>query len=824
MSVTLRRFRNRNGSHEGRHASEIKVMVHGSVTTEHLTMTPVPGIAMLCHDMLPNRPHKKSLIGKDVRDVPMSLQRITEHLEKGEAIWIGPKEAAKLSEDDVKAYESAFTIMRHVCVRAPTAHSSGHPGGPLSSFTFAYFTAKRRNPQVDQPMRYSAGHLSLLAYGLQWMFGRNGNDNRLASIHAIIENFRIPAGLPGHVEAGIGDIPFGTGPLGKGVSNALGAAFGLKYQKKNGMVDVLLADGDAQEGQVAEAFRLASQLQCDNLVVHGDFNDIQLSDIPSKTMACDFAAIAYAEGWNVIEVQNGNDPTQVCAALDAADKLSTSGRPTFICYYTTMGHGVSFMEEGSNTGKKNYHGTPLSKEESEKAIAELPSLDDALKAYEPYRKAEEKRYMKGSPTETNITLKWKTPKGYARAIVEDTGAPRKDFGAVHLKELMKGDERIVVLHADLAASGGFDKTQKEFPHRVINVGVAEANMYMMAAGMRQTGLLPVTYTFASFGTNEARANARLIDINCAHTRCGVIHDCTHAGLSVGEDGETHQEQNYLNIPFHHTQVWMPADCNQAAAMAEKSLEIIADGSENVYVFSPRTDLPQVKTPKGELVYGKEYEYTGHIDLVRGGSMDDQVTIIATGALVHNAIAAADKLAHAEKPLKVRVLNVSCIRPIDAAAIIQAALETRHLIVAEDHNTEGGLASQVADVIADFQLPCSLRRLGLNHYFPSGKAEDLMFFAGLDVDSVENAALDETGLEVCGGEDAFVSAVYSMQQHLQTSRFRVSAQAFVEKLIDQKGYLEELRSKWKALSVPAEKLPKNDALKKRLGESMQGLDL
>lgn len=762
------------------------------------------------------RPLAKELIGN--KEAPMSLQRIMQSSENGEMIWIGPRDAATLSKDDLKAYELAHAIMAHLCVQAPTLHASGHPGGPLSSFTFAYFLSKRRDPSVDQPLRYSAGHLSLLAYGLQWLFGREGNDERLQSVDAIMKHFRIPNGLPGHVEAGIGDIPFGTGPLGKGASHGLGTAFGLKYLKKGGMVDVLLADGDAQEGQVAEAFRLATHLKVDNLVVHGDFNDVQLSDQPSKTVASDFAAIAYAEGWNVIEVQDGNDPAQVAAAQEKADGLK-NGRPTFICYYTTMGKGVSFMEEGSNTGAKNFHGSPLTKEDMEKALKELPDLDATIKEYEVFRAKEKKRYESKKPTVTDMPLDWKTPKGYARAITKDKGGARKDFGAVHLKNLMKGDERIVVLHADLAGSGGFDKVQKDFPTRVINVGVAEANMYMMAAGMRQAGLLPVTYTFAAFGTNEARASARLIDINCAHTRCGVLHDCTHSGLSVGEDGETHQEQNYLNIPFHHTRVWMPADCNQAAAMAEKAMEIIADGKESVYVFSARSDHPQLLDKNGDAFYGEKYSYDGKIDMVRGkGDFTDQVTILATGVSVHDAVAAAEQLMQEENPVQVRVLNVSCIRPIDASTIIQAALETVHLIVVEDHNAEGGLATQVADIIADFQLPCSLRRLGLTHYFPSGKAEDLKFFAGLDTDSIVNAVLDEVRTEVTGGEDAFVSSMHTFVRHLSQSRFRETANMFLEKLMGDDGYMDRLRAFWSERTYPVDKLPDNDELRRQLGES------
>ena len=743
----------------------------------------------------------------------------------GEWMWIGPDMAKPLPADEQRAHDLAKTVLCHLAVQAPLKHKSGHPGGPLSAFTFAYMIGTMRDPAIDQPLRMSAGHLSILSYGLQWLFGREGNDKRLASPQAIIDTFRTPDGLPGHIEAGIGDIPFGTGPLGKGVSNALGVAFGLKYLKSQvPIVDVLLADGDAEEGQVMEAVRLAAHLKVDNLIVHGDFNDIQLSGMPSSTVAADFAAIVHAAGWHVIEVQNGNDPAQVKTALEKANGLLGKERPIFLCYYTTMGSGIPFMEEGSNTGKKNYHGSPLSKEEAEQALKLLPNLEETVKDYEPFRKKEKERYGKSPRVETDLPLKFDlsalAKNGYTRTVTAEKGAARRDFGATHLKHLMKADTRIFILHADLAGSGGFDDVEKEFPDRVLNVGVAEANMLMMAAGMRQTGLLPVTYTFAAFGTNEARANARLIDINCGHTRCGIVNDCTHAGLSVGEDGETHQEQNHFNLPLHHTQVWMPADSNQAAAMAERAMEIIAEGHRSVYVFSPRTGHQQIKTPDGDLMYGADYVYDGKADLVRGaGDATDQVTIIATGIPVHRAIEAADQLMKSESPIRVRVLNVSCIRPLDAAAVIQAALETRHLIVAEDHNSEGGLASQVADVLADFAVPATLRRLGLSHYFPSGPAETLEFLAGLDTESMINAVEDEVRAEVRGGEDALVSALYEMQHNLGHSRFRDAAQPFVEKLLQENGYLDTLRDSFKECACPTDKLPSNEELIEKLKESL-----
>lgn len=765
-----------------------------------------------------SRPDAKALAKEPKDSVSESAKRVLSSVSLGERIWISSKEAKPLKNDEEEQYNLAHVIMQHLAVQAPTKHKSGHPGGVLSSFTFAYFLSKRRNPDIDQPLRYSAGHLSLLAYGLQWLFGREGKDKRLQSPQAIIDTFRIPDGLPGHVEAGIGDIPFGTGPLGKGTSSALGAAFGLQYRKKKGTVDILLADGDAQEGQVMEAFRLASHLQTDNLVVHGDFNDIQLSDIPSQTFASDFASMAHACGWHVIEVQHGNDPTQVVAALDKADALLGKGKPIFVCYYTTMGYGIPFMEEGSNTGKENFHGTPLSAAQAEEALKILPDLSETVQKYEGFRAKEKKRYS--SPVETDIELTWSLPKSYKRTVMTEKGAARKDFGATHLKNLMEVDDRIVVLHADLGASGGFDSVKKAFPNRVINVGVAEANMYMMAAGMRQVGLLPVTYTFAAFGTNEARANARLIDINCGHTRCGILHDCTHSGSSVGEDGETHQEQNYLNIPFRYTHVWMPGDSNQAAAMAEKGMELISEGHMSVYVFSARSGHEQLTYPDGTLVYDSEYEFNGEADLIRGkGDTSDQVTILATGIAVHDAVKAADELLELNDSIQARVLNVGCIRPIDASSIVQSALETGHIIVVEDHNTEGGLATQVADILADFAIPCTLRRIGLNSYLPSGSADDLKVIAGLDADSIVDAAQDEVRVQVCGGEDIFATCMYELAHNLQHSRFAEQMQDFVSRLLLQPDYIQTLRSVWKKRACPKDQIPTNAALVERLKENL-----
>jgi transketolase len=533
-------------------------------------------------------------------------------------------------------------------------------------------------------------------------------------------------------------------------------------------------------------------------------------------MATDLPSVAAALGWSVIEVQQGNDPAQVRAAVERADALVGKGRPIFVCYYTTMGDGIPLMSQASDGGKKNFHGSPLSETEAKDVLTSLnlAPLPELAAQYEPFRSAFKKQFDAARKKRRSARLPFALPSSYKRTILKDKSAPRTDFGATHLKAIMAGDPRIVVLHADLAGSGGFSAVEKAFPDRVINVGVAEANMYMMAAGMRQAGLLPVTYTFAAFGMNEARANARLIDINTGHAPLGVLHDCTHAGLSVGEDGETHQERNYVNIPFDHTQVWVPGDSNQAGAMAERSMEIIAAGTDNIYVFSGRASHPQLLTTSGEPIYGDTYQFDGKATVVRGfDDQRDHATILSYGTALHEAVKAADILAGQNR--SVRVLNVACIRPLDASAVLKAAFETGHLIVVEDHNTEGGLATQVADLIADLGLPCTLRRIGVRQYFPSGPAEQLLVIAGIDAQNIADTVEDQFSLRLAGGEEAFVAAVYGFGERLQHTRFRVTAEPFIEKLRSDDTYFRSLRALWKARALDPKKLPSDAEIKKLL---------
>lgn len=741
---------------------------------------------------------------------PASLQRLEAVFQSNKRFTIDYQQRATLTNDEIEAYTLAQKIMQHIAIRAPLEHASGHPGGPLSAFTFAYQLLHTRDAVIDAPLRMSAGHLSLLAYTLEYLSGTS-DDQRLTSPEAIIKNFRIPAGLPGHCEAGIGSIPFGFGPLGKGLSNALGYALGKKLQHIDGVTDVLLGDGDCQEGQIIEAARLASTLKIDTLIAHIDFNDIQLSTMPTTVMAPNLANIFSACGWTVIEVEHGNDLASVKAAQELARTQAGNNAPIVVIYYTTMGDGVFAMEEASNKGNARYHGEPISAADAASMLQNLPSLEELCSAYEPYRQLLQQKF---SCKSSNIST---VPFSPIKLPAKSSGASRKDFGAVYVLELMKTNDHIVVLHADLAGSGGFTEIQKVFPERIFNVGAAEANMYMMAAGLRQSGMLPMTYTFAAFGTNEARANARLIDINSAHTYCGVFHDCTHTGLSVGEDGETHQERHYFNIPFDNTQVWCTADTNQAQAMANTGFEIIATTKQSVFAFFPRTNVAPLTNPDGTPIYTEEYSFTGNIDTIRGNDdYTDSLTIIATGPTVQTTCTVADALRNDPvQPLNIRVLNVSCIQPIDASAIVKAALETEHIITIEDHSTKTGLGAIVADILSTFMIPCSLRKIGVDTYYPSGTADDLYFMAGLDIDSVQDACLDEVRTEVRGGTDALACSLLRLRKYAPYTPYEEKLGSFILQLLHDKEYLAKLYAYWAKRSAAESDVPTAEQLLQQL---------
>jgi len=303
-------------------------------------------------------------------------------------------------------------------------------------------------------------------------------------------------------------------------------------------------------------------------------------------------------------------------------------------------------------------------------------------------------------------------------------ATRDAYGEA-LIEIGKENENVVVLDADLSKSTKTYGFGQEFPNRFINVGIAEQNLIGMAAGLSTAGKIPFASTFAMFATGRA---FEVIRNSVGYPKLNVKICATHSGITVGEDGASHQALEDIScmrvIP--NMTVIVPADGVETKA----AIHAIAKMNGPVYVRLGRLAVPTIND---EASY--KFEVGKGITLKEGSD----VTIIATGLMVSEALDAAKELEI--KGVNARVINIHTIKPIDAELIIKAAKETRAIVTAEEHNIIGGLGSAVSEVISE-NFPVLLKRIGTNDTFgESGKPAELLKKYGLTKDNIVEAVTD-----------------------------------------------------------------------------------
>lgn len=304
----------------------------------------------------------------------------------------------------------------------------------------------------------------------------------------------------------------------------------------------------------------------------------------------------------------------------------------------------------------------------------------------------------------------------------DKIATRQAYGEA-LVELVEKNDKVVVLDADLANATQTCKVAKAHPEKFYNCGIAEANMVDIAAGMSTMGLIPYCSSFAMFAAGRAYEQIRN---SIAYPHFNVKICATHAGVSVGEDGGSHQciEDIALMRVIPGMTVICPADANEAKA----ATMAIAEMNGPVYMRLARLATPVFE---GDMV--KPFEI-GKANVLREGK---DVAIFATGLMVSESLAAAEKLA--KEGIDAAVINIHTIKPIDADAVIKAASETGALVTAENHNVIGGLGSAVAEVLAE-QRPTPLERVGVkDHFGQVGKAPYLMGVFGITAADIAKAA-------------------------------------------------------------------------------------
>ncbi len=302
------------------------------------------------------------------------------------------------------------------------------------------------------------------------------------------------------------------------------------------------------------------------------------------------------------------------------------------------------------------------------------------------------------------------------------GRATRDAYGDTLKALGAEYPEIVVLDADLSASTKTQVFAKEFPNRFFNCGIAEGNMMSVAAGLAAAGKTVFASTFAVFGAGRAYEQIRN---SICYPRLNVKVALTHAGITVGEDGATHQmlEDIALMRVLPNMTVIVPAD----AAETEAALRWAAAYNGPVYIRMGRAKCDDVTNPGDSFTPGK------CTTLCDG----NDVTIIACGIMAGKAAAAAKLLQ--EEGISARVLNMSSIKPIDEDAILKAAKETGAILTAEEHSVIGGLGSAVAETVVKGN-PVPMAMLGMNDTFgESGKSEDLLEKYGLTAEHIRDMA-------------------------------------------------------------------------------------
>lgn len=285
------------------------------------------------------------------------------------------------------------------------------------------------------------------------------------------------------------------------------------------------------------------------------------------------------------------------------------------------------------------------------------------------------------------------------------------------------DARIVVLDADLSKSTKTDTFKKKYPERFLNMGIAEGNMMAVAAGLSTCGKVVFASTFAIFAAERACEQIRN---SICYPKLNVKIGATHAGLSVGEDGASHQciEDLAIMRAIPNMVVMSPADDLETRYAVKAAIE--HDGP--VYLRLGRLSVP--------VIYD---ESSYKFELGKGVTVSDgsDVTIIATGLMVHEAVKAKELLA--AEGISARLIDMHTIKPIDKDIIVKAAKETGAIVTAEEHNIVGGLGSAVAEVLVG-NYPAPLKMVGVQDKFgKSGKPEELLKMYGLTAQNIAEKA-------------------------------------------------------------------------------------
>ncbi|MFH1575637.1 MAG: transketolase [Candidatus Nealsonbacteria bacterium] len=495
--------------------------------------------------------------------------------------------------------------------------------------------------------------------------------------------------LEGHPTARMPWVKVATGSLGQGLSAGVGMALAKKLKKEEGVIYVLLGDGESAEGSIWEAANTAASYHLNNLVSIIDVNGLGQSGPTMHGHDLEkYKKKFEAFGWDALII-DGHKVEDILAAFK-----KTSAKPFMIIAKTIKGKGISFLE-----GKNGWHGKTLNKDELEKAVEEI------------------------GKTDVKLTSKIKEPKKLTYEFHDfelnnyklgDLVSTRQAYGSA-LVNLGKTNKDVIVLDGDVKNSTMTDGFFNQFPERSFQSFIAEQNMVGMAMGFSAMGFNPFAATFAAFLT-RAHDFIRMAQYSSSNLKLAG----SHSGVSIGPDGPSQMGLEdlpmFLNIPG--AAVLYPSD----AVSAEYLTREIAERKGISYLRTTRE-----KTP---VIYKNGEKFPLGAFKVWKGSKKDKALVIAAGITLREALKAQKTLK--DRDISIRVIDLYSLKPLDQKALAREAEECdNNIIVVEDHYCSG-LGSVVSLALGKIATLC------VKKMSQSGKPEELMKKHGIDSSAIINS--------------------------------------------------------------------------------------
>ncbi|MDQ6659643.1 MAG: transketolase, partial [Chloroflexota bacterium] len=570
------------------------------------------------------------------------------------------------TEPQVQQWTDLAQQLRVDSIRSTSAAGSGHPTSSMSAADLMavleisylhYDFDKPQNPNNDH-LIFSKGHASPLLYSMYKAAGAI-TDEELLTLR------KFGSRLEGHPTPVLPWVDVATGSLGQGLPIGVGIGLAGKYlDKLPYRIWVLLGDSEMAEGSIWEAFDHASHYKLDNMIAILDCNRLGQrgeTDLGWNTEAYRERGAAF--GWNAIII-DGHNYDEINQAYAQATS-QTNGLPTLIVAKTVKGKGVSFLEN-----KNGWHGKALNKEQEAQALDELKYVRS--KTFPVHKPVDENRQPAPEPAKKPVEL----PKYDGKEDV----ATRKAYGDA-LKALGAANPDVVAMDGEVSNSTYADEFAKAYPDRFFEMFIAEQQLVACAVGMSVRHKIPFASTFAAFFSRAydfirmaaiSRANIRLVG--------------SHAGVSIGEDGPSQmalEDLAMMRAVFGSTVVY-PSDPNQTAQLVAE----MADHGGIVYMRTTRE-----KTP---VLYSPDEKFTIGGSRVVKRSDNDQLTVVAAGITLHEALKAYDQLKG--EGITIRVIDAYSVKPMDEETLLAAAQEASNkILTVEDHWPEGGLGDAVLDV-------------------------------------------------------------------------------------------------------------------------------